>query len=76
MRFIHGERRGCIRWRQRDAGRVLPFQHYPLANCIQLDQSSFRLNYGANNRGADVTVSDLEDDTLGAMALHMIADGD
>ena len=45
------------------------------ANRIQLDQGSFRFNYGTDNRGANVTVSYLEDETLGAMALHVIADG-
>jgi hypothetical protein len=45
------------------------------AKGVQLDHGSFRFNYGTDNRGANVTVTYAEDESLGAMALHVAADG-
>ncbi len=49
--------------------------HTHFAKRIQLDRGTFSFNYGTDNRGANVTVSFMEDETLGAMALHVTADG-
>jgi hypothetical protein len=49
--------------------------HTHFAKRIQLDRGTFSFNYGTDNRGANVTVSFVEDETLGAMALHVTADG-
>ena len=49
--------------------------HTHFAKRIQMDQGSFRFNYGTDNRGANVMVSFVEDETLGAMALRVTAEG-
>jgi hypothetical protein len=49
--------------------------HTQFAKRIQLEQGTFKFNYGTDNRGANVTVSFVEDEALGAMALHVKADG-
>jgi hypothetical protein len=45
------------------------------AKRMSLEQGTFRFHYGTDNRGAIVTVGFAEDANLGAMALHVTADG-
>jgi hypothetical protein len=45
------------------------------ATRMQLNQGLFRFDYGTDDRGANVTVSFVEDEKLGAMALRITAGG-